>query len=106
MPGPGEYPLPSTLANNSIYIGAKLDSFAVRRGSRDVPGPGLYSLKQTEVNNTGKYVLSNYVYRWCYVVTRYRHLFATKLLTLIARIKSYVDSATSDPAHVLTRPCR
>lgn len=61
MPGPGEYPLPSTLVNHSVYMGVKLDSFPGRRNSRDVPGPGLYSLKQTEVNNTGRYVLSNYI---------------------------------------------
>jgi hypothetical protein len=47
MPGPGQYHLPSTLTKNSVYMGIKLDSFAFKRNSIDVPGPGLYSMKQT-----------------------------------------------------------
>jgi hypothetical protein len=43
-------------------MGVKLDSFAENKAAREVPGPGFYSLKQTEVKNSGKYVLSNFMY--------------------------------------------
>jgi hypothetical protein len=46
VPGPGRYPLPSTLANNNIYMGIKLNSLLTAK-KNDTPGPGYYTIYQT-----------------------------------------------------------